>query len=105
MRARAQRRFNSRNKALRKQKLAREIYKSCLTDSNGNVKEYYANLHQYSENKVHCSCGMCSAKTRNKGKRRRQGVYSPSINYTISDIRKVQSMNFSKEESQNLIFF
>ena len=26
----------------------------------------YDNLHQYSKNKIHCSCPICSAKTNNK---------------------------------------
>ena len=27
------------------------------------VTPWYNNLHQYSKNKIHCSCGMCSCKT------------------------------------------
>lgn len=55
---------------------------------------FYKNLHQYSKNKIHCSCPLCSSKTRNKGNRRTlHANYSPSINYSISDLRKVQSMN------------
>ena len=58
---------------------------------------FYNNLHQYSKNKIHCSCPMCSAKTRNKGNRRTQhSNYSPSINYCISDLRKVQSLKYNK---------
>lgn len=58
----------------------------------------YKNLHQYSKNKIHCSCPSCSAKTRNKSYRRRHlhANYSPSINYCISDLRKVQSMNYNE---------
>ena len=41
--------------------------------------------------KIHCSCGMCSAKTRNKGKRRNKySIYSSNINYKPSDLRKLQ---------------
>lgn len=58
---------------------------------------FYKNLHQYSKNKIHCSCPMCSAKTRNKGNRRTlHANYAPSINYSISDCRKVQSMNYNE---------
>lgn len=46
---------------------------------------------------IHCSCGMCMAKTRNKGRRRRiHGNYAPSINYKISDLRKVQQMDWDE---------
>lgn len=54
----------------------------------------YNNLHQYSKNKIHCSCAYCSSKTRNKGhKRYLPKNYSPSINYNRHDKRKYDSMN------------
>jgi len=54
----------------------------------------YNNLHQYSKNKIHCSCGLCTAKTRNKGrKRNRPKNYMSSINYDIHDKRRIDSMN------------
>ena len=54
----------------------------------------YNSLNEYSKNKVHCSCGLCTAKTRNKGHRRnRPKNYMPSINYDIHDKRKLDSMN------------
>lgn len=48
-----------------------------------------------SKGKIHCSCGMCMGKTRNKNYSRRHihGNYAPSINYKPSDLRKIQSMN------------
>lgn len=80
----------SRRKALRKRRIAREIY-----SHHGYTCEYYDNLHQYSKNKIHCSCPGCSAKTRNKGKRRQKanGWY-PSINYKHSDLRKLIRLNY-----------
>lgn len=55
---------------------------------------YYDNLHQYSKNKIHCSCSMCSRKTKNKGKRReKRGNYSRSYNYKASDLRKLLSLD------------
>lgn len=58
----------------------------------------YNNLHQYSKNKIHCSCGMCSAKTRNKGKRRMiPKNYSPSINYTIKDQKRKDEMDYEEK--------
>ena len=56
---------------------------------------WYDNLHQYSKNKIHCSCPMCAAKTRNRGKRKK---YSPTINYCISDFRKQARMTESERE-------
>lgn len=53
----------------------------------------YKSLHQYSKNKVHCSCPGCSAKTRNKGNSKHKGM-SPPINYKISDVRKIQRLEY-----------
>lgn len=39
--------------ALRKQKISREVF----------GHEYYDNLHQYSHNKIHCSCPLCRSKS------------------------------------------
>ena len=79
----------SYRKALRKRRIAREIY------SYGDyICEYYDNLHQYSKNKIHCSCPLCSAKTRNKGRRiKSPGNYSPNINYNRQDLRTQLSMD------------
>ena len=50
--------------------------------------------------KIHCSCPMCSAKTRNKRKRSGNGWgFAPSINYKISDQRKVDAMELDLEEN------
>lgn len=63
-----------------------------------NKKGIYDNLHQYSKNKIHCSCSMCSAKTRNKGNRRKlSGNYSPSINYTIKDQKRKDEMDYEEK--------
>lgn len=45
-----------------------------------------------SKGKIHCSCPMCRSKTKNKG-RRRQGSWSPALNYTIADKRKLAAMD------------
>ena len=85
-------RYMSRKKALCRRRLARKLYPY-------DDKDYYDNLHQYSKNKIHCSCPMCSAKTRNKRKRHRNGQgFAPSINYKISDQRKVDSMDFDEAD-------
>lgn len=83
----------SRRKALRKRRIAREVY------CDGDTHPYYNNLHQYSKNKIHCSCSICSTKTRNKGRRRSlHGNYSPSLNYRISELRKQQSMDADERD-------
>ena len=70
-------------KAIRKKRITEEVY------FEGKLYPYYNNLHQYSKNKIHCSCPLCSDKTNNKGK---HSIY-PNSNYKISDQRKIDSMN------------
>lgn len=80
-------------KAKRKQRITEEVY------WDGLSHPYYNNLHQFSKNKIHCSCPMCSAKTRNKKRRKNNGRgFAPSINYKISDLRKIQSMDSQVED-------
>lgn len=58
--------------------------------------DYYNNLHQYSKNKIHCSCPDCSPKTRNKGKRK--SSWNKAINWKISDLRKIEKLEFELKE-------
>lgn len=58
-RTRAENRFNSRRKALRKRRIDRQ--------TQGRTP-YYDNLHQYSKNKVHCSCPLCRLKSKDSPK-------------------------------------
>ena len=76
----------SRRKALRKRRIAEEIY------YNGKEYPYYDNLHQYSKNKIHCSCPMGSPKTRNKGRRNRKN-YQRALNYKLSELKRQISMD------------
>ena len=80
-------------KALRKRRLARVIY-------HWNPEwEYYDNLHQFSKNKIHCSCPMCSTKTRNKGHRRyKSGNYNRNLNYKASELRRLLAMDEEEME-------
>ena len=84
-------------KALRKRKI--DLAVSYPFYYRGTEKDpdpgYYKNLHQYSKNKIHCSCPMCSAKTRNKGCSKHKGM-SPSVNYKISDVRKIQKLEYEE---------
>lgn len=74
----------SRRKALRKKRLSKEVYWF------PNGWEYYDNLHQFSKNKIHCSC---HTKTRNKGRRNTRGNYNRSIAYNRHDLRQQISMD------------
>lgn len=86
--SRAHNRIMSQRKALRKKRLAEEIY------YRGKEHPYYDNLHQYSKNKIHCSCPICSTKTRNKGKRRQKsGNYMRHLNYKISELKRQIAMD------------
>ena len=60
--------------------------------------EMYERKGYYSKGKIHCSCPMCSAKTRNKGRRRKTKPYAPAINYKISDARRLDEMKYELEE-------
>ena len=71
MRTAAEKRHNDWKKAIRKRKII-----------NAYGWDYYDNLHQYSKNKIHCSCSLCRGKTdMNRG------------NVTISDRRKLEEMS------------
>lgn len=87
-------RYKSIVKAKRKQKIARDIYSSAFWSG-----DYYNNLHQYSKNKIHCSCPECSPKTRNKGRRVKHCAnYSRSINYKKQDLLTQLSMDDMEDD-------
>ena len=90
MRNRGWRRKKDFSKAKRKKSIDIEL-------SSWNNILCYNNLHQYSKNKIHCSCAICSTKTRNKGRRRNLPKnYAPSINYTIKDQRRKDEMDYEE---------
>ena len=94
MRNTTEKRHNDWQKAIRKRRIVKEVY--CWDD------EWYDNLHQYSKNKVHCSCGICARyrKTNNHGHRRQiSGNYAPSKNWSIKDQRRLEDMTEQLEES------
>ena len=85
----------SRRKALRKRRISRYDYYYRVEE-----KDYYDNLHQYSKNKVHCSCPACQTKTRNKTHRRyRKGGYHRAINYKRQDLVRMIEMDQDIEET------
>lgn len=83
------RRYQKDRHVKRKERIIKYVY--C-----DNVSHWYTRSpNQLDGRKVHCSCGMCMAKTRNKGYRRRHihGNYAPNINYKVRDLRRQQSMD------------
>ncbi len=89
-RSRAIRRHNNIRKALRKQRITR---------SWGWDTEYYDNLHQYSKNKIHCSCPLCASKTRNKRRSRRK-MWQPAINWSFRDVKQLLRMAYEENDIQ-----
>ena len=91
--SRAYNRDISKRKALRKRQIARNVYRQDNSD-------YYDSLHQYSKNKIHCSCAQCSKKTRNKGYRiTAKKNYNRSINWKKSDLIKIETMSADLKEN------
>lgn len=82
-------------KALRKQKIDREVHWPLYYrgTTKGEPIGWYKNLHQYSKNKIHCSCPMCSSKTSGKGYNRFKRVVSGKC-YKVSDARKIQRLEY-----------
>ena len=77
MRTHAEKRHNDWKKAIRKKKII-----------NAYGFDYYDNLHQYSKNKIHCSCPMCRTKTNNKKSR-----FGPRENWSMRDERRIEEMD------------
>ncbi len=78
MRTSAEKRHNDWHKAIRKKRIS-DIY--C------NDSPWYDNLHQYSKNKIHCSCPLCSCKTRNKNNIRGRGE-----NWSMADLKQINDI-------------
>ena len=89
MRPTAEKRHNDFKKAIRKRNIDRELDAASIYHH-----DWYDNLHQYSKNKIFCSCPMCARKTNNRGN------YGPSMNWGPSDRRKLDAMNYEEEESE-----
>ena len=81
MRSKAEKRHNDWCKAIRKRNIVHHIY--------GWNKGWYDNLHQYSKNKIHCSCPLCARKTRGKTVKKTGG---PGENWSIKDEKRIEEM-------------
>lgn len=109
-RTRAWRRYKNYTKAKRKRDIdiAVSWYPSFWPGySDGEYvfpnRGMYKNLHQYSKNKIHCSCPWCSPRTRNKGRHRDTKNYAPSINYGMMDKRRQMAMDYDEKFFENEI--
>ena len=76
-----------------------------IYNSEGYWYPYWMYYHRGSLNKgkIHCSCGMCTAKTKNKGKRRRIS-WDPVRNYKISELKKIQQMIWDEKNWEQEIY-
>lgn len=86
--SRAERRHNDFRKAIRKKNIH---------------PDWYDNLHQYSKNKVHCSCYMCREKTNNKGFKHKH-FWFPATNWPMTDRKKLESMSEDYNEYEGGAF-
>lgn len=88
---RQERRKTDFEKAIRKQQIALFLYKG----------DCYEHLHSYSDNKVHCSCPLCAAKTSKKHVARaiRSSFHKLPKNYKPSEIKKWQRDKFKLAEA------
>ena len=93
-RGRAWRRYKDYTKAKRKRNIDAAIYQY----------PWYNNLHQYSKNKIHCSCPMCATKTNNRKANGR--YYAPVWNPSMMDLKKSISMDEEEQEEleENVVF-
>lgn len=80
MRNRAEKRHNDWKKAIRKRDITKNVYRL--------NSDWYDNLHQYSKNKIHCSCPFCSAKTAKK-----KQVWSGGKNWSTRDEKRIEEMD------------
>ena len=86
MRTHAEKRHNDWKKAIRKRNITKTWHLK---------NDYYDNLHQYSKNKIHCSCPMCSFKTNNRGRAKWYGIGRK--NWKHSDLIKINRLESQLE--------
>ena len=91
MRTRAERRSNDWHKAIRKKKIS-DIYCGTVIDGEYVVHGWYRHLHQYSKNKIHCSCPLCRCKTNDLY------MSGPAMNWPPRDTRQINDQMQQMEE-------
>lgn len=86
MRTRGERRHNDWSKAIRKRNISRQY--ALFGFPYG---DWYDNLHQFSKNKIHCSCPLCSNKTHGS-------QCGPAMNWCGHDLRQIERDKEELEE-------
>ena len=80
----------------REQHIARKkrIVRQCA-----GINDWYNCDGKYDKGKIHCSCGVCRAKTNNKSwkKRKIHGNYAPNHNWKAADRRKIDRMEYIED--------
>lgn len=102
---RAERRKTNVKKALRKKKISQDVMQT----------EWYKSLHQYSKNKVFCSCPMCSGMFKTNQKKMRgvgQGTRNTGSrcyittgttnhrngkNWSVKDQKTIEKLKFQED--------
>lgn len=82
--------YKDMSRAKRRKNNFRKAKHKAYLDKHVSWCPMYNNLHQYSKNKIHCSCPWCSPKTKRRSKSKSWGP--GHYNYKISDQRKVDRM-------------
>lgn len=82
--------YKDMSRAKRRKNNFRKAKHKAYLDKHVSWCPMYNNLHQYSKNKIHCSCPWCSPKTKRRSKSKSWGP--GRYNYKISDQRKVDRM-------------
>lgn len=82
-RTKAERRHNDWKKIHKKANIIKNIWR----ESSWFENSFENQEHRLSKDKVHCSCPICSAKTRKNG-------------YKISDLKKLEALQYSLNESE-----
>lgn len=88
----AEKRHNDWKKAIRKQRICKAR----------DGSEWYSHLHQYSKNKIHCSCPLCSPKTtkRRPAFGEEKGRYGGHW-WRHTDVKRFLAMTYREKEYRN----
>lgn len=90
MRPTAEKRHNDWKKALRKRRIDREKESSSIYH-----QDWYNNLHQYSKNKIHCSCPLCAT---------RPNKTNSLASLNLQERRQRESMEAQEKDLQEEVF-
>lgn len=76
--------------ARRKKDWHHAIHKKNISSRYAGKNGWYNHLHKYSKNKIHCSCPLCSCKTRATGKK---------DEWSMQDKRRIEEIKEQKDET------